>query len=46
MYIVQTNRYFVKIKNRLKCYKLKLLADTFKVSGWHVKQYIKEKSWK
>ena len=42
MYIVQTNRYFVKIKNRLKCYKLKLLPDTYKVSGWHIKQYIKE----
>ena len=27
-----------KNKNRLKCYKLKLLLDTDKVSGWHIKQ--------
>ena len=33
----------LKIKNRLKRYKLKLLPDTKKVSGWHIKQYIKDK---
>ena len=27
------HRCFVKITNRLKCYKLKLLPDTYKVSG-------------
>ena len=31
------------MKNRLKCYKLKLLPDTYKVLGLHIKQYIKEK---
>ena len=37
------HRYFVKVKNRLKCYKLKLLLNTNKVSGSHIKQYIEEK---
>ena len=31
------------MNNILKC-KLKLLTDTYKVSGLHIKQYIKEKS--
>ena len=31
------------MKNRLKPYKLKLLPDTNKVSGWHIKQFVKEK---
>ena len=31
------------MKNKLKRYKLKLLPNTNKVSGWHVKQFIKEK---
>ena len=30
-------------QNGLKRYKLKLLPDTNKVSGWDIKQYIKEK---
>ena len=29
--------------NRLECYKLKLLPDTNKVSGWHIQQFVKEK---
>ena len=34
----------MKIKcYKLKCYKLKLLPDINMVSGWNVKQYIKEK---
>ena len=33
----------MKTKSRLKCYKLKLLPDTYKVSGWHIEQYIKRK---
>ena len=28
-----SDRHFIKIKNRLKCYKLKLLLDTNKISG-------------
>ena len=43
MHCTNWHRYFVKIKNILKCHKLKLLPDTYKVSGWHIKQYIKEK---
>ena len=33
----------MKIKNRLKRHKIKLLPHTKKVLGWHIKQYIKEK---
>ena len=32
----------MKIKNRLKYYKLALLPDTNKVSGRHIKQYIED----
>ena len=31
------------MKNKLNRYKLKLLPNTNKVSGWHIKQFIKEK---
>ena len=34
----------MKIKNRLKRYKLKLLPNANKISGWHIKQFEKEKN--
>ena len=31
------------MKKRLKRWKLKLLPDTNKVSGWYIEQFVKEK---